>query len=384
MTTENSQERTDYLISSFLKDKVTAEELAELRTWLSQSSSNKTYFKESYMVWKAGAISGQPAELAERAFEKLNCKIELRESGPDKIDTKRASRSISVFIRWAAVIFISVGIGTVLGFIIRGNHLGKLHTIALNEINVPLGSQSRIVLPDSTEVWLNAGSKLTYTEEYGKINRTVHLEGEGYFKVFKNPEKPFIVETKKAKIRALGTEFNVKAYPDEDKTETFLVKGSVIIDKITPSKSEEIKSVLLKPGQKLVIVNDPEKRAALPKEIKAVAENQITKDAPKDMGLQNSIAEIETSWKDASWVIQGENINDLCIKLGRRFNVSIVHIDQGLGKYQFSGTIQKETLEQVFDLIKLTIPLSYSIEKGMVKITLNSRLEDKYKRAYHN
>jgi ferric-dicitrate binding protein FerR (iron transport regulator) len=233
-------------------------------------------------------------------------------------------------------------------------------------------------------VWLNAGSKLTYSDEYGKITRTVHLNGEGYFKVFKNPDKPFIVETPKAKIRALGTEFNVKAYPDENKTETFLVKGSVMIDKInSPKSSKTAQSVVLKPGQKFVIINDPDKEITeLAKDIPETS--PVKKLEPKEVDLQNSFPEVETSWKDANWVIQGENINDLCVKLGRRFNVSVVHIDPALEKYQFTGTIQKETLEQVFDLIKLTIPLSYSIEKGMVKITLNSKLEDKYKRAYHN
>ncbi len=382
MTKEKTQERADYLISSFLRDEITVEELAELKAWLASDKNNKLYFRQSYLVWKAGAISEQPAELAELAFRKLAGKIETEEeiSG---MDSKYAGRNLSFLFKWAAVILISAGIGTVLGYIIQANRLNGKNYLASNEINVPLGSQSRIVLPDSTEVWLNAGSRLTYSEEYGKETRTVHLDGEGYFKVFKNPDKPFIVETKKAKIRALGTEFNVKAYPDENKTETFLVKGSVMIDKInSPKSTETAQRIVLKPGQKFVIINDPDKEIETAKDIAEVS--PAKKPEAKDVDLQNSFPEVETSWKDANWVIQGENINDLCVKLGRRFNVSVVHIDPGLEKYQFTGTIQKETLEQVFDLIKLTIPLSYSIEKGMVKITLNSKLEDKYKRAYHN
>ncbi len=383
MAKENFQERADYLISSFVRDEITAEELAELRAWLSSDKSNKLYFKQSYMVWKAGAISEQPSELAELAFRKLTLKIESKEE-ISELGWKVSIAHYPVFLKWAAVILISVGLGTVLGYLIQGNRINRSSNIASNEINVPLGSQSRIVLPDSTEVWLNAGSKLTYSEEYGKVNRTVHLDGEGYFKVFKNPDKPFIVQTKKAKIRALGTEFNVKAYPDENKTETFLVKGSVMIDKInSPKSSETEQSIVLKPGQKFVIINDPGKeRTEIAKDVPEVS--PVKKPEAKEVDLQNSYPEVETSWKDANWVIQGENINDLCVKLGRRFNVTVVHIDTGLEKYQFTGTIQKETLEQVFDLIKLTIPLSYSIEKGMVKITLNSKLEDKYKRAYHN
>lgn len=383
MAKGNFQERADNLISSFLRDEITAEELAELRAWLSSDKSNKLYFKQSYMVWKSGAISEQPSELAELAFRKLTRKIESN-GGISELDSKVTIVHLSVFLKWAAVILISVGLGTVLGYLIQGNRINRASYIASNEINVPLGSQSRVVLPDSTEVWLNAGSKLTYSEEYGKVNRTVHLDGEGYFKVFKDPGKPFIVHTKKAKIRALGTEFNVKAYPDENKTETFLVKGSVMIDKIdSPKSSETAQSIVLKPGQKFVIINDPDKeKTEIAKDFPGV--NPVKKPETKEVDLQNSYPEVETSWKDANWVIQGENINDLCVKLGRRFNVTVVHIDPGLGKYQFTGTIQKETLEQVFDLIKLTIPLSYSIEKGMVKITLNSKLEDKYKRAYHN
>ena len=102
------------------------------------------------------------------------------------------------------------------------------------------------------------------------------------------------------------------------------------------------------------------------------------------MNPQASDTEIETSWKDPNWVIQGENIKDLFIKLGRRFNVSINLLDKDLEKYKFSGIIQSETLEQVFDLMSFTIPMSYYIEKGKVDISLNYKLENKYKRAYKN
>jgi hypothetical protein len=144
--------------------------------------------------------------------------------------------------------------------------------------------------------------------------------------------------------------------------------------------------VILKPGQKVLFFNqaDSNMQEGLPEADSQLAENHVSAQETAGMSLEESDAEVETSWKDPSWVIQGEDMPELCVELGRRFNVSVVHIDGKLNKYKFSGTIQKETLEQVFDLMKLTIPMSYDIDKGKVTITLNSNLENKYKRAYNN
>lgn len=99
----------------------------------------------------------------------------------------------------------------------------------LNQIIIPYGNQSRVVLSDSTVVWLNAGSRLVYPALFKDKTREVLLFGEAYFEVAKNAEKPFIVKTSDLEIKVLGTHFNVSAYEEDKIIQTVLKEGSVEI-----------------------------------------------------------------------------------------------------------------------------------------------------------
>lgn len=117
----------------------------------------------------------------------------------------------------------------------------------LNQIIIPYGNQSRIVLSDSTVVWLNAGSRLVYPTLFKNKTREVLLFGEAFFEVAKNPEKPFIVKTSDLEIRVLGTQFNVSAYEEDDLVQTVLKEGSVDIRRQGTLFFEH--KVVLKPNQ---------------------------------------------------------------------------------------------------------------------------------------
>jgi transmembrane sensor len=385
-------ERIDELILSFLRGKITFEEKQGLKDWLSEDNANKEYFREIYLLWKACSIADlnhQNEKVAE-SLKKVHYKIfEAEKETP--FSYKRTAGYIAFSkLRLVAAILLILGLGAFFSyFLVKDENKNVLSS--LNEIKVPLGSKSIVVLPDKTEVWLNAGTKLTYSRTYGEKSREVNLEGEGYFKVVKMQKKPFIVHTQRANIKALGTEFNVKAYPEENTIETILVKGSVVINKITGVENDQnSKSIVLKPGQKVLIFKD-EKIENVIQDERLVATNNPTsvkvsalpaRISRKEMVPEISNTNVETSWKDQSWVIQGEELKDLFVKIGRRYNVTIELKDKELERYKFSAIIENETLEQVFDVMALTIPLTYNIEKGFVVITLNQKLEKKYKRAY--
>src|SRR2546423_14261851 len=104
-----------------------------------------------------------------------------------------------------------------------------------------MGSRSKLVLPDGSTVWLNAGSKLTYNKDFGNNIREVSLVGEAFFDVMHIPDVPFVIETPTAVVKVLGTSFNVKAYPNETTTETSVIRGRV---EISPRQ---------RPGEKFVL-----------------------------------------------------------------------------------------------------------------------------------
>jgi len=120
-------------------------------------------------------------------------------------------------------------------------------TNAMNQLVIPYGNQSRIVLSDNTVVWLNAGSRLVYPTHFNGKTREVLLIGEGFFEVAKNAENPFIVKVSGIDIRVLGTKFNVSAYSEDNLIQTVLSEGSVAI-RSTGAKFYE-KDIVIRPNQ---------------------------------------------------------------------------------------------------------------------------------------
>ena len=118
---------------------------------------------------------------------------------------------------------------------------------ALNQLVIPYGNQSKIVLSDNTTVWLNAGTRLLYPTTFSGKTREVILYGEGYFEVSKNKDLPFIVKTTTMDVRVLGTEFNLSAYAEDNVVQTVLKEGSVAIRKKDHGLFE--KDLIIKPNE---------------------------------------------------------------------------------------------------------------------------------------
>lgn len=368
----------DSLILSFLKEEITGSDRKTLEDWINSTDANKEHFKAIYRIWDAALKTDDEIEMVlQKVKHRLDSNLPESKRVPDKY--------ILTIVKWAAVVIISCLTGA-LGYKYFFNAYAPKNMVA-NIIQVPLGSKSNIVLPDGTEVTLNAGSRLTYGVDYGVKAREVNLVGEGYFKVAENKKVPFLVNTVKATIKALGTEFNVKAYPEEGMIETVLVKGSVLVNEILSDEEKRTakrKTVILTPGQKALIFKGVEKTTVKAREdINKPQLNVLPKNTKMpEMIISKTEAETETSWKDERWFIKGMDLENLAVVLSRRFNVSIQLQDEDLKQYRFSGTIETETVEEVFDIMKYTLPVSYTIEKGKVVWTINRNLEKVYKEAY--
>ena len=117
----------------------------------------------------------------------------------------------------------------------------------MNQLVIPYGNQSKIVLSDNTVVWLNSGSRLVYPTTFKDKTREVLLYGEAYFEVAKNPEKPFIVRTSNLDIKVLGTKFNISTYSEDNVIQTVLIEGSVAVRRIGAGLFE--KDIVMLPNQ---------------------------------------------------------------------------------------------------------------------------------------
>ena len=359
------------------------DEIHELNNWVSESEANKEYFNNIRIAWLVSPqIDINLRFNASKGLDKIHQKIDKRRDYQKVRNLNGSKYFISnKILKIAAIFFIVFLSGVITSYYILKNSSDS----SICYIEAPLGSRVSAGLPDGSQVWLNAGSKLEYNTNYNRNNREVHLTGEGFFKVKTNPNKPFIVKTREISVKAVGTAFNVKAYPDEKQVTTTLVEGKVQLE----GKGENNKtfSYSLSPNQKATYYKDEKLFDNIKKTVekpKPAEKREIEKEiiplkevAPIVSNI-NVNTELYTSWKDERWIIQTENLEDLAVLLERRFNVKLTFKNEELKKYRFSGTIQNETLEQIFDIMR------YVIDKGKVTLDMDKTLKNKYRAAYLN
>ncbi|MDR1675277.1 MAG: FecR domain-containing protein [Tannerella sp.] len=130
----------------------------------------------------------------------------------------------------------------------------------LNTLHVPAGQRVSLTLQDGTVVWLNAQTSLTYPVVFSEKERRVTLEGEAWFEVAKNTEKPFVVTMGEVEVKALGTAFNLHGYPQEPYKRISLVEGSVAVS----LSGNAAQRRTLRPGEEAVVQGDRMKVASIP------------------------------------------------------------------------------------------------------------------------
>ena len=330
-------EPVDDFIINFLARRESPEDAEKLKEWLDADPSRRDELKRWLFAWDtANAVEMSENIDVERAFERFQ---ERRESPALRLRPARNLWSGGVFrvvMRVAAVFLV----GFLLG-IVSWNYFRKDTDSAVTFVEsiVPLGSQAEIKLADGSVAWLNAGSSLRYSPDFGKTQRDVYLSGEGFF-VIERGSMPFTVITERTKIIVTGTEFNVRDYPDEDVMETTLIRGTVLVE--TDGNEQP---VLLQAGQKLSATG---------------LEVVVTQ-------LEQKIAEADASWKERKWRIEGMTLQDVALRLNRRLDVN-VNVNERVKGIRFSGTFENETLEEILYVVQLATGINYRIEGRSVFI----------------
>lgn len=366
------------LIIRFLNKETLPYEDEILMKWKCSSHENEIFFNKIRDTWFASSQLKQPSVFNEdKALAILHNKMEL----PVTDDEKPVRRIITFqnLLKIAAVLIGVFALGGVTSYWVLGGK--KVAESQFVRVVAPKGSRSFVYLPDGSRVWLNAGSEVVYTA--GSESRNVKLVGEAFFKVKSNPEYPFIVTANGIAIKAVGTSFNVKAYPEEKKVITTLVEGIVKIER--PGTSGEPVEITMRPNQKVVVFND----SSLFVKEKAVIQNRLQESGliavnEKELpAIQETVnTELYTSWKDERWIIDGEEFGNLATLLERRYNVSIHFQNNELKSYRFSGTFTNETVEQALVLMRYTLPFDYDIEKNKIILKTDPLLMKSYNQAY--
>ena len=232
-----------------------------------------------------------------------------------------------------------------------------------SEVYTQYGTRTKLLLPDGSSVWLNSGSRLTYDSSYGNSLREVTLTGEAFFDVAKNKQKPFIIHTGNINIRVLGTSFNVKSYPGDKTIETSLIQGKIEVT----FKDHSLSTVILRPNQKLVVENSVEEPA--PRQGTAGSQT------PKTAVVINPVSHFgpdslitETAWVDNLLVFQDESFPDLAKKMERWYGIRMIIEDQRLDSLHFTGSFEKENIQQALKALQILSKFSFTIQNGEVHI----------------
>ncbi|MGQ7870941.1 FecR family protein [Sunxiuqinia sp. sy24] len=327
-------EKTEKIIKLVTGSEV--EQKEQLLEELKQSDQDMATYRSAKIAWSFLAASRQaPADKVEQSYKKLANRIKLAESGKKRF----------MFFKYAAVLVLLIGVASMMFWLGRTTQRNNGGEQFQTSVVAAYGQIAQVVLPDSSVVWLNSGTKLTYSNGFAINSRHLELEGQALFQVSRNETLPLTVYTSSGvNVKVLGTQFDVSAYPGDEAVRVILQEGSVELDNpgITDFKRK------LSPGE-MMTYNTRE----------------------RSMDVSTIEMENYASWKDGELIFKDEPMLEVIKKLERRFDVEIVVADLKVYKSIFNANFRNESLKEILDFIQFSCPITYQFveeEAGKAKI----------------
>lgn len=314
------------IIARYLDGNISPDEEEFLLEWLKADKKNRKLFMELRDIWLFSRVPLEK-ELVEQSFDKFAKRVRMNKVLPER-------KGLHPALRWVASIaaLLIIGIGSF--YLI--NHTGKVRYVEVPQtyckVIMPEKCKGTVVLPDSSVVWLNAGSTLIYPERFAADSRNVKLTGEGYFEVKKNPSAPFHVEARQMLVTVLGTTFNVRSYENEEIVETVLLTGSVNV------KMNDEKVYQLAPNQRIAL---------------NLKEQSV--DITTVVGTDYNI------WKEDRLRFENAPLGEVINKLEKWYGIEMA-CPEGLRRnVRLSLTVRNETVGEIMKMISLIVPVKYTI-----------------------
>ncbi|MBD1426343.1 FecR family protein [Sphingobacterium arenae] len=236
------------------------------------------------------------------------------------------------------------------------------------EMATDRGERKFFRMSDGTEIWLNSESHLKVKKGYGKEHRILTLEGEGYFSVAKNESLPLYLNALDTEIKVLGTVFNVRAYPEEERIATSLMEGKV---ELHVGNGDGKRNYMLSPGDKVEVLNRnrPVDKQHLGAAVDILKENNTAKLVDYKKNVIDKNKALEIMWVENKLVFNGDSLTEAVKKMERWYNKTIVVQNKNLYKQLFTGVFQETSCEQVLDLLQKTgVKFSYKVSNGIIYI----------------
>ncbi len=365
------------LIIKYLNGEASEAEISQIYDWIDRSESNKNEFIAMKKTW---AMMPFLDENTQQEWEKLQLKI-----------PKNKTFNPSHIFKYAAIIMLFVAIGSLIynrlapapsvpkdivleiqdqnrsiklnaknqDLFYNSDKVIAKHTenelvyntkttsqpLSYHTLNIPFGKTFKVILSDSSVVYLNSGSVFKYPKQFGShSNRNVFLQGEAYFEIKKDEKHPFTVSSESINIQVLGTKFNVNAYANNPEIACVLVEGSVKLSEVENSKN----ALLLTPNQKGTWL--PASKTFASKSVKTTT---------------------YISWIKNELIFEAARFSEISKKLERSFDVKIDNDYPYLETQEFTGTINTKTsnIENILDLLSIDTPFEYTKVGSVIKIS---------------
>lgn len=325
------------IVLKYLQNRCSEKEFEELAAWLNNKNATDKAKFWNFEIWKefdpgeAPKDAGKYAALLHKIHHEINLRKNKAVSGKI-IVLRKAAKWLG---RVAAVLFIPM-LGLIFYLLANNNfQSGEMADLTVDSLEViaPVGSRTMVQLSDGSEIILNYGSRIKYPRFFYGETRGVKLTGEGYFKVAHNPEKPFVVHTGILGVKALGTEFNVQAYPGDEAVSATLVNGKVLIEKKEKNQTTALGAMV--PGQHVEY---------------SLKTGKITS--------TKGSTEKYTAWKEGRMIFDNAPITEVARELSRKFNVDI-ELAEDVKYLTYTVTFADDPLYLILDLMVETTPVTY-------------------------
>jgi ferric-dicitrate binding protein FerR (iron transport regulator) len=303
----------------------------EIFAELDKDQEAREEFRKIKNIW---ALASSKKEMPEYELENLylNFKRQLEEN------KRKFSLHLHSYWKYAAVFLLAIGLSS-LFFYVRSDrrYTGSGPESHFTTVFADNAQISRIILPDSSVVWLNSGTKISYNSNFALNNREIKLNGQAFFQVKKNEKIPLKVFCNDLEVRVLGTRFDVSAYPEDKSIDIVLESGRV---EMFNSKNKQF-HYKMKPGE--MVRYDPVSGGLLRENV--------------DPGLF-------TSWKKGILIFRNDPMTEVISKLQRKYDVDIEVRQPEIYSSIFTATIKNETLEEIIKSISYACSVHYRIIKS--------------------
>lgn len=319
------------LILKYIKAEVSEQEKQTVEQWIRAKKENEVLFDRIKNTWERSGVLMQPVQIDKtKAWQSIQQKIEQEKHTDNNLKSGKKNSVI-----WISGIAASIVIAVFVAFLVfnpdRGGHLVTVKTTDFTKM---------IVLPDSSRVFINKNSVLSYPSEFDSGTRNVSLSGEAFFEVERRPEQPFVIENNNFEVRVLGTSFNVSAYPNDTNASVNVVTGKVSF------AGDKGSSTILEKGETGIL-------------------NTVTHKMIKVSTANTDFL----SWKTKKLEFRNEGFKEVGERLQAYFGITMEVKNERIYGCRFTGTFENPTLEEVIAILEKTLGIKAQINNKQVIVT---------------